>query len=57
MKLSEILKDKEVRLKDISQDGTITFYVDSLTEEDIENLSHIRVNVINGVVFDDREID
>ena len=55
MKLLEIFKDKEVRFKSISQDGTITLDVDALTEQDIEDLSHIRINLINGIVFDDRE--
>ena len=34
----------------------ISFEIGELSEEEIEDLKHLRVNNINGVIFDDREI-
>lgn len=40
----------------IDSDGTISFgFIEELTPQDIEDLSHLRINNINGIMFDDRE--
>ena len=39
------------------QNGNIEFEIGELNEEEIEDLKHLRVNNINGVIFDDREIE
>lgn len=40
----------------VLSDGTVKFGLsEDLTQEEIEDLSHLRIS-INGVIFDDREI-
>ena len=50
-----LLQSKIKGIKSISSDGTIIFDTEELTEQDVEELSHLRINNINGVLFDDRE--
>lgn len=56
MNAVKVFKDK-IKESDIyfSSDGKITFTLDKLTEEEKEDLSHLRMNVMNGQLFDDRE--
>ena len=40
----------------VLSDGTVKFGLsEELTPEEIEDLSHLRISNINGVIFDDRE--
>lgn len=55
MNAVRLFQSKIKGVKSISSDGTITFDTEDLTKEDIEELSHLRINNINGVLFDDRE--
>lgn len=38
-------------------DGTIIFHMFKLSEQDKEDLSHLRIDNITGKLFDDREVD
>lgn len=57
MNAVKVFKEKINEAKNIciSLNGDITFTVDELTEEEIEVLSHLRMNAMNGALFDDRE--
>ena len=55
MNAIKLLQSKITGIKSISSDGTIIFETEELTRQDVEELSHLRVNVVNGVLFDDRE--
>lgn len=55
MNVIKLLQSKIIGVKSIDSDGNIIFETEELTEQDIEELSHLRVNVVNGVLFDDRE--
>ena len=57
MNAVRLFQSKVKGIKSISSDGTITFDFDTeeLTEKDKEELSHLRISNINGVMFDDRE--
>lgn len=55
MNAIKLLQSKIIGVKSIDSDGNIIFETEELTEQDIEELSHLRVNVVNGVLFDDRE--
>lgn len=55
MNAVELFASKIKGIKNISMDGIITFDMEELTEQDVEELSHLRINNINGVLFDDRE--
>lgn len=55
MNAIKLLQSKITGIKSISSDGTIIFETEELTKQDVEELSHLRVNVVNGVLFDDRE--
>ena len=55
MNAVKLFTSKIKGIESISSDGTITFSTEELTEQDMEDLSHLRMNVINGVLFDDRE--
>ena len=54
MNAIRLLQSKIIGVKSIDSDGII-FETEELTEQDIEELSHLRVNVVNGILFDDRE--
>jgi hypothetical protein len=42
----------------ITLDGKAKFHLsEELTPEEIEDLSHLRLNNITGVLFDDREVN
>ena len=55
MNAVRLFQTKIKGIKSISSDGAITFDTEDLTKEDIEELSHLRINNINGVLFDDRD--
>lgn len=55
MNAVRLFQSKVKGIKSISYDGTITFDTEELTEQDKEELSHLRISNINGVMFDDRE--
>lgn len=55
MNAVRLFQSKVKGIKSISSDGTITFDTEELTEQDKEELSHLRISNINGVIFDDRE--
>lgn len=54
MNAIRLLQSKIIGVKSIDSDGII-FETEELTKQDIEELSHLRVNVVNGTLFDDRE--
>lgn len=54
MNAIRLFQSKIIGVKSIDSDGII-FETEELTEQDIEELSHLRVNVVNGILFDDRE--
>ena len=56
MNAVKVFKNKIKRIKRIDSNGNIEFEIGELSEEEIEDLKHLRVNNINGVIFDDREI-
>ena len=56
MNAVKVFKNKIKGIKCINQNGNIEFEIGELSEEEIEDLKHLRVNNINGVIFDDREI-
>ena len=39
----------------IDSNGNVAFTISELTEEEREVLSHLRLNTMNGALFDDRE--
>lgn len=43
-------------VREIKANGTIVFGGGSLTQADIDTLSHIRINNITGQIFDDRSM-
>lgn len=55
MNAIRLLQSKIKGVKSISEDGKIIFDTEPLTKQDVEELSHLRINVVNGTVFDDRE--
>lgn len=55
MNAVRLLQSKIKGVKSISEDGKIIFDTEPLTKQDVEELSHLRMNVVNGTVFDDRE--
>ena len=56
MNAVKVFKNKINGIKCINLNGNIEFEIRELSEEEIEDLKHLRVNNINGVIFDDREI-
>ena len=50
-----LFRSKLIGVKSISPDGTITLETDKLTDEDMIELSHLRVDISNGRVFDERD--
>ena len=55
MNAVRLFQNKVKGIKSISSDGTITFDMDELTQQDVEELSYLRINNINGILFDDRD--
>lgn len=55
MNAVKVFKNKIKGIKRIDLNGKIEFDLGELSEEEIEDLKHLRVNNINGVIFDDRE--
>lgn len=55
MNAVRLFKSKIIGIKSISNNGDIIFDTEPLREQDIEDLSHLRMNVVNGDLFDDRE--
>lgn len=55
MNLWELFTSKIKRIESISSDGSIIFETDKFTDQEIEELSHLRMNAITGQIFDDRE--
>ena len=56
MNAVKVFKNKIKGIKCINQNGNIEFEIGELSEEEIEDSKHLRLNNINGVIFDDREI-
>lgn len=56
MNAVKVFESKVKRIKSIDKDGTIIFETDILNEQDVEDLKHLCINNINGIIFDDREI-
>lgn len=48
-------KIENINLKEFMQTGTINIKLKNLTDQEKEDLSHLRINNINGALFDDRE--
>lgn len=48
-------KIESINLKEFMQTGTINIKLKNLTDQEKEDLSHLRINNINGALFDDRE--
>lgn len=42
-------------LEEFMRTGTISIKLKYLTEEEKEELSHLRISNVNGIIFDDRE--
>ena len=55
MNAVRLFRSKLIGVKSISPDGTVTLETDKLTDEDIVELSHLRVDLRNGCVFDERD--
>ena len=56
MNAVKVFKNKIKGIKRIDSNGNIEFEIGELSEEEIEDLKHLRINNINGAIFDDREI-
>lgn len=57
MNAVKVFKSKFKGIKSISSNGNIELEMGELSEEEKEDLKHLRINNINGIIFDDREID
>lgn len=55
MNAVRLFRSKLIEVKSISPDGTVTIETDKLTDEDMIELSHLRVDISNGRVFDERD--
>ena len=55
MNAVRLFQSKIKGIKSISSDGKFTFDIEELTEQEMEDLSHLRVSNVNGILFDDRE--
>ena len=55
MNAVKVFKNKIKGIKRIDSNGNIEFEIGELSEEEIEDLKHLRVNNINGVISADRE--
>lgn len=49
-------KVKSIDLKGFLTTGNINIKLKNLTEQEKEELSHLRMNVCSGIIFDDRTI-
>ena len=52
----ELFCSKIKGIKSISSDGVIIFEAETMTEREVEDLYHLRMNSITGQIFDDREV-
>lgn len=57
MNAVKVFRNKVKGIKSISLCGDIEFEIGELSEEEKEDLKHLRINNINGIIFDDREIE
>ncbi len=57
MNAVKVFKNKIERIDSMRDDGTIIFHMFKLSEQDMEDLSHLRIDNITGKLFDDREVD
>ena len=57
MNAVKVFKNKIKGIKRIDSNGNVEFEIGELSEAEIEDLKHLRVNNINGVIFDDREMN
>ena len=48
-------KIESINLKEFMQTGTIGIKLKNLTNQEKEDLSHLRMDNANGALFDDRE--
>lgn len=48
-------KIENINLKEFMKTGTINIKLKNLTDQEKEDLSHLRINNINGALFDDME--
>ena len=55
MNAVKVFKNKIHRIDSMQDDGTIIFHMFELSEQDREDLSHLRIDNITGNLFDDRE--
>lgn len=55
MNAVRLFRSKLIEVKSISPDGTVTIETDKLTDEDMIELSHLRVDISNGRIFDERD--
>ena len=53
-KLPKVFQNKIERVDSMRDDGTIVFHMFELSEQDKEDLSHLRIDNITGHLFDDR---
>lgn len=55
----EITKNPEkvesIDLEKFMNDGELSIKLKNLTDQEKEDLNHLRINNINGILFDDRE--
>lgn len=56
MNIWELFCSKIKGIESISSDGVITFKTDTMIEQEVEDLSHLRMNAITGQIFDDRKM-
>ena len=56
---NEITKNPEkvesIDLEKFMNDGELSIKLKNLTDQEKEDLNHLRINNINGILFDDRE--
>ena len=57
MNAVKVFQNKIERVDSMRDDGTIIFHMFKLSEQDEEDLSHLRIDNITGKLFDDREVD
>lgn len=55
MNAVKVFKNKIERIDSMRDDGTIIFHMFKLSEKDVEDLSHLKIDNITGDLFDDRE--
>ena len=57
MNAVKVFQNKIERVDSMRDDGTIIFHMFKLSEQDKEDLSHLRIDNITGKLFDDREVN